>query len=406
MASFCQYELKNGKKRWEFWAYAGVQKGNGKQKLVHRRGFKLKREAQDASKLVEAEIIHNNRLADNNASMTLGEYLDYWIDNLKVNVKMDTLRIHQRNIDYYIKPRIGEFPLSDYSFNDHQKFINGLFTEKGVGRAKQGYAWNTVQSINQTLSNSLKKAVTLGYIKVNPATNVEFDHQYEPQQRKLRYYTRDQTDRFLKFSQYEQMYIWYPFFLLMFDCGLRMGEDMALRWSRIDFTHQTVNIDVTRIYNAETHVNAVGMKDLLLDTPKTKKSIRKIPMTDRVYVALKDLLRKQRSERDVIQLKYNHDILSDLIFIKPKGRLNGYPISQTGIQIAMARISERAGLPHLNVHGCRHTYGVRLRESGVSLEDIKDLMGHSDLGTTRIYAEITPKVKDEAVSKLNSFLQN
>lgn len=72
----------------------------------------------------------------------------------------------------------------------------------------------------------------------------------------------------------------------------------------------------------------------------------------------------------------------------------------------MARISERAGLPHLNVHGCRHTYGVCLRESGVSLKDIKDLMGHSDLGTTRIYAEITPKVKDQAVSKLNNFLQD
>ncbi|AQX93453.1 hypothetical protein C1S45_05465 [Lactiplantibacillus plantarum] len=53
----------------------------------------------------------------------------------------------------------------------------------------------------------------------------------------------------------------------------------------------------------------------------------------------------------------------------------------------MARISERAELQHLNVHGCRHTYGVRFRKSRVSLEDIKDLMGHSDLGTTRNYAK-------------------
>lgn len=192
----------------------------------------------------------------------------------------------------------------------------------------------------------------------------------------------------------------------MFDCGLRMGEDIALRWSRIDFKKRTANIDVIRIYNSETHVNAVEMKDLMFDTPKTKKSIRKIPMTDPVYAALKDLLKKQRSERNIIELKYNPDIISDLVFIKHKGRLNGYPISQTGVEVAMARISERAGLPHLNVHGCRHTYGVRLRESGVSLEDIKDLMGHSDLGTTRIYAKITPKVKDQAVSKLNNFLHD
>ncbi|MCB7467298.1 tyrosine-type recombinase/integrase [Lactiplantibacillus plantarum] len=62
-------------------------------------------------------------------------------------------------------------------------------------------------------------------------------------------------------------------------------------------------------------------------------------------------------------------------------------MSQTSVQIAMARISERAELQHLNVHGCRHTYGVRFRKSRVSLEDIKDLMGHSDLGTTRNYAK-------------------
>lgn len=75
----------------------------------------------------------------------------------------------------------------------------------------------------------------------------------------------------------------------MFDCGLRVGEDLALRWSRVDFKHRMIGIDTIRIYNSEVKVNDIGLKDMMLDTPKTTKSIRKIPLTDRAYDALLDL---------------------------------------------------------------------------------------------------------------------
>ncbi|KZU08887.1 Arm DNA-binding domain-containing protein [Lactiplantibacillus plantarum] len=179
-------------------AYQGMDTGTGKQKQVHRQGFKTKRAAQDAAKLIEAEAVANNRLSNSKANMTLGEYLIYWIDNLKVNVKVDTIQIHRRNIRFYINPRIGDYQLKDYSFNVHQRFINNLFTEEGAGRSKHGYSWNTVQSINQTLSNALEKAVRLDYIKVNPTRHVEFNRKYRPEIRKMRYFTKEQTDKFLK----------------------------------------------------------------------------------------------------------------------------------------------------------------------------------------------------------------
>jgi len=55
--------------------------------------------------------VANNRLSNSKANMTLGEYLMYWIDNLKVNVKVDTIQIHRRNIRFYINPRIGDYQL-------------------------------------------------------------------------------------------------------------------------------------------------------------------------------------------------------------------------------------------------------------------------------------------------------
>ena len=98
--------------------------------------------------------------------------------------------------------------------------------------------------------------------------------------------------------------------------------------------------------------------------------------------------------------------LDDFVFIKPTGKFHGYPLSMISVQIAMRRICERGQLPILNVHGCRHTYGVLLRESGVSIEDIQDLMGHTDSEITKLYAEICPKIKEDAVNKLNKLLDN
>lgn len=201
----------------------------------------------------------------------------------------------------------------------------------------------------------------------------------------------------------EHLSLWYPFFLLMFDCGLRVGEDLALRWSRVDFKHCIISIDTIRIYNSEVKVNDIGLKDMMLDTPKTTKSIRKIPLTDCAYDALPDLF-KQTHPNEIIKLNRSDIDWNDFIFIKPTGKFHGYPLAITSAQVAMPRICDRAGIPRLNVHGCRHTYGVRLREAGVDINDIQDLMGHVDSETTKLYAEITPKIKEDAVKKLNTFL--
>ncbi|YAB12872.1 hypothetical protein ACT5GY_11890 [Lactiplantibacillus plantarum] len=46
------------------------------------------------------------------------------------------------------------------------------------------------------------------------------------------------------------------------------------------------------------------------------------------------------------------------------------------------------------------------REAGVDMENIRDLMGHVDLTTTRMYAEVTPKIKEDAMSKLEDYLNS
>lgn len=114
MATIRQYTLSNGQKRWEFFAYAGINKGTGKEKKVHRRSFTSMRKAKDAAKQVEAGIVENKREVNDREQYTIEAFLDYWIENLKVNAKEGTRIVHRENINTYIIPRIGKYLLSDY----------------------------------------------------------------------------------------------------------------------------------------------------------------------------------------------------------------------------------------------------------------------------------------------------
>ncbi|MCS8622863.1 site-specific integrase [Lactiplantibacillus plantarum] len=420
MATISKYQLKNGKTRYQYNIYAGTDKGTGQRKKIHRRGFTSYKSASDAAKLVEAEIISNKRNVTPQKAWNLGEFLDYWITHLKLNVKEGTRIVHRENIETYIKPRIGSYPLTEYTLVEHQRFINGLFSEKGVGRKKQGLSWATVKSINGTLSNALKKATQLGFIESNPTIGVEFSRKFKPQKRELRYYTLDEVNIFLETAKQEQQPSWFPFFLLMFDCGLRLGEDLALRWSRVDFNKRTLTIDQNRLYRAEAdqkrqlresgEVLDDSYLSITLDAPKTEHSSRNVPLTARAYTALLELRNKQSALQKVVTINPNlqSDPSSDFVFRRfylTAGNV-GEPISSRGAEGAMKRIAKNAGLKHLNVHGCRHSFAVRLREAGVDMENIRDLMGHVDLTTTRMYAEVTPKIKEDAMSKLEDYLNS
>ncbi len=115
-------------------------------------------------------------------------------------------------------------------------------------------------------------------------------------------------------------------------------------------------------------------------------------------------------------LSYRNHILSlfgqlpytgehQFIFIKSEYNNEvGTPYRGESVNSAMNRIIKSQDLPRIRVHDGRHTYAVRLREAGVSLDDIAELLGHSDTKTTRIYAHITPEIKERAVDKLELYL--
>ncbi|WP_179395012.1 tyrosine-type recombinase/integrase [Lacticaseibacillus absianus] len=401
MATVTSYTLKNGQTRYEVQVYAGRSPRTGKPTNFHKRGFVSSEEANNWAKMKAAEIVVHPTATGYRLNMTIESWLRDWIDHFKVNVKEGSMIIYRYQVDHYLIPKIGHYRLGQYTPDVHQRFILGLLNHGGENGAPLSRA--SVNIINGTLSNALKKAVSLGYLPMNPTSGVEFPRQ-STSESQLHYWTREQADAFLEALHDEQDPVWYYFFLTILDLGLRKGEAMALRWSDIDLEQNTVEITKTRLYRAETGAHS---QDIILDDPKYPASFRTLYMTDRLSEALIEFNRAWYSRREVVKLAPTTQLDGGQDFIfrystQMRHRLKVLRDRSTNGTFERARL--RAGLPKIVVHDLRHTLGVLLRESGVPLEDIKDILGHKDVSTTLIYAQISPKVKKSATKKLNDYL--
>ncbi|GKT03419.1 tyrosine-type recombinase/integrase [Furfurilactobacillus entadae] len=401
MASYRKYTDKTGKVTWRFQVYVGLNRATGKKKRITRSGFTTLAAAKKAAKALEAKISTTNTEYSEPSRMLLQDYFNLWVSKYKTNVKEGTMIIHRYNIKHYINPNIGRYRLDQYTARDHQDFINSLFTAPDFGRSKQGLSWNTVNVINATVSNALQKAVKLGLIETNPTSSVEFPRKFKPsaKNKKLHYWSVNQVDEFLSWASYGgRDPFWYLFFLTIFDAGLRKGEVMARRWEDIDFRTGMLTVNSTRLYRAETPETVV------IDDPKTDHGFRKIPMTPRLFNAYQEYYSfKYAQDTALIASPNGHLHDKDFIFTYTKGRNVGRAVRARAVETAFSAITKLAQLPKITVHDGRHTYAVHLRQAGVPLEDIQDLLGHIDVETTRIYAEISPIVKEKAVQKLNDF---
>lgn len=196
---------------------------------------------------------------------------------------------------------------------------------------------------------------------------------------------------------------------VLLETGCRVGEFSGLCWEDCDFENMTISINRNMIYRkykgeaeARFHVT----------TPKTKASIRSIPM----HADVKQALMQEYEYQQI--LGFNETVVdgySGFIFRNRYGDI----LSDHNINRAIERIRnaynntekkkaiEEGRTPllirHFSVHNLRHTFCARLCEKEINIKVIQEIMGHADIETTlNIYAEITEQMKREAVANTDS----
>ena len=133
------------------------------------------------------------------------------------------------------------------------------------------------------------------------------------------------------------------------------------------------------------------------DTTKTKSSIRTLPLVAPFEKLLRELKKQQEINRQVCGACYCSDYL-DYINVNSIGELMKPNFITQHFEILLAKNK----LKKIRFHDLRHSCASLLYANGVSLKEIQEWLGHSDISTTsNIYTHLDFSSK---VSSANAIL--
>ena len=183
--------------------------------------------------------------------------------------------------------------------------------------------------------------------------------------------------------------------LLALGTGLRQGELLGLTWDDIDFDNH--ELSVTKSLRVQSKfVNGVKQGyELSILPPKSKTSIRNVPIPSSLIPILKKHRLNQMEEKLQAGTSYSD---TGLVFTTETGKY----IDKCNLIRAYKRMLRRADVRDRKFHTLRHTYTTKLFEADIPLKTIQTLLGHSDISiTANIYTHVMPKKRISAVESLN-----
>lgn len=382
MAQIKKYTKKDGSKAYMFNLYLGTDSVTGKQRRTTRRGFRTIAEAKTALSRLELEVIENGLPTSKRKIMTFEEVYKMWFEQHKATVKESSAYIHNTIIKVQILPYFGTLRVDKIDTAYCQKQVNRIF--------------KTLKNYNSAINlirRIFEYAKVMKQIKTNPMNDVII-----PKKRKtlddtdktVNFYTKEQLRTFLETLKEHAPYQMYVVFRVMAFTGMRKGELAALKWSDVDFENGTISINRTVAFN-----NAGKFH---IQTPKTRKSIRTISTDTITLNALKTW--KNELRKELFKQGQNIDKGDEFIFRTQKGNFIIKYIDKF-----LPSFLKKYDLPPIKPHGFRHTHASLLFESGASIKEVQDRLGHENIKTTMdIYTHVTKSAREKTAEKFAKYI--
>lgn len=382
--SIKEYQLKSGKKRYEFVISLG-QNSNGKRVQAHRRGFKSYAEA-------EAEF---NKLSQTKPDtyvkqkqIKVSELRDLWFENYKNQVKGSTANKNKQIFDNHVIPEFGNQYIDKVTVAELQKWADK--------KAKQIVKYR--DAINE-FNVLFEYGMRLNYVQDNPIKKIIIPKKTSRKRRDTEHnvYTRDELNQFLKVAK-EYGLVQYTYFKLLSSTGLRKSEALALTWQDIDLNNNTLSVNKTLAYGLSGKT--------IIQSPKSPKSKRILPISD----SLKEVLIDYKQKQKILSSKLFHTIKGTYLRMsKPDQWLRSIYAEDHQKNVMYAKKHKLSknyvlthDLRHITVHGFRHTFATLLvEETNVKPKTVQMLLGHENIQMTLdIYTHINKKNTDDAIKAL------
>lgn len=295
-----------------------------------------------------------------------------WKEDKKQYVKRSTFAAYTLLIENHILPSFGEMALVEEQ--DVQTFV--------FRKLNEGLSHKTIKDILIVLKMILRFGAKN---QMTEYRQIDIKFPTERDKHSIDILNRSHHKQIMEYIRLHFTFKNLGIYICL-SAGMRIGEICALTWDDLDVENGIIHVRKTiqRIYVIEEHRKYT---EVILDTPKTKNSIREIPMT-------KNLLKMIRPIKKIVN--GNFYVLTN----EPK------PTEPRTYRNYYKQFMQSLGLPLMKFHGLRHSFATRCIESKCDYKTVSVLLGHSNISTTlNLYVHPNLEQKKRCMEQMSRLLR-
>ena len=309
-------------------------------------------------------------------TMTFAELSEWYFTYYAPSALKDgTIYDYRYIAERFLLPALGDLPLQDF----HTMQLTAFFHDLPVSPTYCRNIYTTLRSI-------FTVALQNGLIDRHPCDHVLLPRKPLSAEEQKPHLTDVQARQLYRMTEDYDWFNSVVRFLLL--TGVRSGEAFGLQWDDVDFEHNVIHIRRNLTNVASKH---------WLTTPKTKNSVRTLPMS----LEVKELmLRQQKEQQDLLVRRtaagrpFPHP---EIVFTSPRGRYIDHNYTERKFKDFVAGTD----FEDITLHSLRHANATLMLAAGVDLKVVSTLLGHSSIAiTANLYTDVLDASKAIAADAL------
>lgn len=366
-----------------YYGRVDVRRGaHGKRQQIRVKG-RTKKEVESKIARIIATSGNNDDVVAHRVSMS--DVFVEWLKS-KAAVEFRTIESYKWTIKSFLEPNFGHEAASRMTASRIQTTVNewakAIVTPSN--RLPHQPAGHRSANLALTvLSMVMKYAVTRAYCSGNPLPMIIRPTQKRA--REKREYSLETVFAAIEATRHTLLFE--PTWLACAN-GLRRGELVALERGDVDLQKREIAI--------RRAISCRG-KTVVVKSPKTAKSRRTLPISERTAAILTTHLNAQQARMQLLGLSVS---ASAPLFDDGFER-RWHPDAYSG---AYRRALKKAGLKDAGLHALRHSFGSIARQSATSKTTIMALLGHESTKMTEQYGNVPSTVQRDAIERLSHLL--
>ena len=280
-------------------------------------------------------------------SIEFEKIVEKWLEYKKTEIKKSSYSNYEYVINKYLKPRLQGKNLNELVKYDFNELVNDLNLELSPKTVRDIIC--ILKAILQYSEDEYGCKFKINKIKT-PKQNLE-------KMVILNKLEKNKIERYCtKIKDLKELGI-----LICLNTGLRIGEICALKWKNIDIEKRMIYVKATleRIYDEDLKTTKI-----IIDKPKTKTSVREIPISNKLYEVLKPLKKIYKDE--------------DFFLTGTKDKY----IEPRNYQYFYKQLLKKSKVREYKFHCLRHSFASECIEVGMDVKALSEILGHSNVNIT------------------------